>query len=316
MTETPMPPTPAEPPAPLDSMPVDYNVLPTSAPARSRPLLPVVSVAAVLAVVAAALFLAVGRPSGGGALVDAATLVHAASGKATQAGSSDVDIAMTVTVQGHTITATGGGSFDYRRRLGQMHLDMSGMGLGSIGQVQEVMTPKAIYMRMPDALSGSMGMGGRPWFMIRFADFKKFGVDYTKLMNQNGGSDPSSMLRMLSSATGIQRDGTATIDGVRTTKYTAGGSFLDLVRAEGVGSAIDESKLPPGTADTQVHYSVWLDNGGLPRRMQMKMSGGAFAGGVLDMTMTFLHYGTKVSVTVPPASLVTDMASVLKQSGG
>ena len=301
---------------PTTPPPSDYNVLPPAQPARSRPWLPVASVAAVLAVVAAALFLAVGRPSGGTALVDAATLVHAASGKAKQAGSSDVDIAMTITVQGHTITATGGGSFDYRRQLGQMHLDMSGMGMGSIGQIQEILTPKAIYMRMPDSMTGAMGLGGRPWFMIRFADFKKFGVDYTKLMNQNGGSDPSSMLRMLSSATEIHRDGTATIDGVRTTKYTAGGSFLDLVRAEGVGSAIDESKLPPGTANTQVHYAVWLDKDGLPRRMQMKMSGGAFAGGVMDMTMTFRDYGTKVSVTVPPASLVTDMASVLHQNGG
>src|SRR3954447_16403508 len=106
MTETPTPP------------PFDYNVLPDAQPARARPWLPVASVAAVLVVVAAALFLAVGRPSGGTALVDAATLVHAASGKAAKAGSSNVELTMTVKAAGQTINATGGGSFDYRLQLG------------------------------------------------------------------------------------------------------------------------------------------------------------------------------------------------------
>jgi hypothetical protein len=48
----------------------------------------------------------------------------------------------------------------------------------------------------------------------------------------------------------------------------------------------------------------------------MKMNGPALQGGSLDMTMTFLHYGTTVSVTAPPASVVTDMAAFLKQNGG
>jgi hypothetical protein len=50
--------------------------------------------------------------------------------------------------------------------------------------------------------------------------------------------------------------------------------------------------------------------------MQMKMAGAAFEGGSMDMTMTFLHYGTAVSVTAPPASVVTDMAALIKQHGG
>ena len=299
MTEEPLPP------------PVDYNVLPAVQPSRSRPWLPVASAAAVLAVVAAALLLVVGGSSGGSSLVDAATLVHAASDKATRAGSSDVELTMTVKAAGHTVTATGGGSFDYRRRLGQMHIDMAGFG-----QMQEIMTPTALYMRLPDNMSGALGSSGRPWLMMRFSEFKAFGVDYAKLMNQGSGSDPSSMLRVLGRATQIHRAGNATVNGVPTTKYTASASFLDLVRAEGMGSAVDLSKMPAGTADSKLDFAVWLDKAGLPRQMQIKMGGAAFAGGSMDMTMTFLHYGTAVSVTAPPASVVTDMAAFLKQNGG
>ena len=177
---------------------------------------------------------------------------------------------MTIKVAGHTVTATGGGSFDYRRQLGQMHIDMAGFG-----QMQEIMTPTAIYMRLPDAMSGALGSSGRPWLMMRFSEFKKFGVDYAKLMNQGSGSDPSSMLRVLGQATQIHRAGNATIDGVSTTKYTGSASFLDLVRAEGMDSAVDLSKLPPGTASSMLDFGVWLDKAGLPRRMQMKMGGAA-----------------------------------------
>lgn len=287
----------------------DYTVLPVAEPERSRSWLPAASAVAVLAIVAAVLFVAIGRGSGGASLVDAATLVHAASGKAANAGSSDVELTMTIRASGRTVTATGGGSFDYRHRTGQMHLDMAGFGT-----MQEVMTPAALYMRMPDSMTGALGTSTRPWLMIRFADFKRFGVDYAKLMNQ--GSDPSSMLRMLGQATAIHRAGTATVDGVRTTKYTGSGSFLDLIRAEGMQSAVDLSKMPAGMADTKLSFAVWLDKTGLPRRLQMTMGGGAFAGGAMDMTMTFLHYGTAVTVTVPPADLVTNMASLLNSNGG
>lgn len=305
MTESPLPLSAGQ------DTPVNYDVLPAAQPSRSRPWLPVASAAVVLVVVAAALFLAVGGPSGGSSLVDAATLVHAASGKAAQAGSSDVVLTMTVKASGHTITATGGGSFDYRHRLGQMHIEMA-----NFGQMQEIMTPTAMYMRLPDAMSGMLGSSGRPWLVMRYSELKKFGVDYAKLMNQGSGGDPSSMLRMLGRATQIHRAGTSTVDGLPTTKYTGSASFADLLRAEGMDSAIDLSKMPPGTADTTLDFAVWLDKAGLPRRMQMKMGGDAFEGGSMDMTITFLHYGTKVSVTVPPASIVTDMSAFLKQNGG
>jgi hypothetical protein len=192
-----------------------------------------------------------------------------------------------------------------------MHIDMAGLG-----QMQEIVTPSSMYMRLPDSMSGAMGTNGRPWLMLRFSEFKRYGVDYAKLMNESSGSDPSSMLRVLAQATQVRRTGSATINGVRTTEFSASGSLRDLVNAQGAGSGVDLSKMPAEMARTSVHYDVWLDKGGLPRRVTMKMSGGAFAGGAMDMTMDFLHYGTKVTITVPPASLVTDMAPLLKQSGG
>ena len=108
----------------------------------------------------------------------------------------------------------------------------------------------------------------------------KFGVDYAKLMNQSSGSDPSSMLRMLSQRhADPSRPATATVDGVQTTKYT-GSAFVPRPPARrGVGSAVDVSKTATRHGRLQAAtIAVWLDKGGLPRRMQMKMGGGAFDG--------------------------------------
>jgi hypothetical protein len=287
-----------------------FDVLPQLPAGRGRrPWLPVASVAAALAVVAAVILLVVGAPFGGSSSAEAATIVRAASGRAAAVGSSDVQLQMTMKMAGMTVTATGTGSFDYRHRVGQMQLN-------GLGQMQEIVTPTAIYMRMPDRVSGMAALGGRPWLMLRFADFKARGVDLGKLMNQGGNEDPSSMLRVLSRASAVHRGGSATIDGVRTTHYTATAGFLDLVRAQGLDDSIDLSQLPPGMASTALHIDIWIDKHGLPRRMGMDMSGGAFAGASVHMLMTFLNFGTPVTVVPPPADIVTDMGALLRANGG
>lgn len=297
---------------PTGTLPVTFDVLPQLPPGRGRPpWMPIASAAAVVAVLAAALLLVVGAPFGGGSRAEAATVVRAASGKAAAVGSSDVQLQMTMKMAGLTVTASGTGSFDYRHRIGQMQLTMNGLG-----QMQEIVTPTAIYMRMPDGMSGLSGMTTRPWLMLRFADFKARGVDLGKVMSEGGNEDPTSMLRVLSQATAVHRAGTASVDGVHTTHYTATVGFLDLVRAQGLGNSVDLSQLPPGTASTALHIDIWIDRHGLPRRMAMDMSGGAFAGASVHLVMTFLNFGTPVTAVPPPASIVTDMGALLRANGG
>jgi len=297
--ETPVPPAPMPPDVPVWAPAVAMNVLPpdTAGPQR-RSWLPIAAVGAVLAVLAVAAFVVLGGPSGPSA-ADAATIVRATSNRAASLGSSSVAIDMTMSVQGHSIHATGSGAFDYRRRTGSLSLTMPG-----VGQMQEVVTRHALYMRLPDGLAGALG-ANRPWMKLRFSAMKAAGVDMSKLMSSNPNGDPTAMLRMLSRVQAVQQDGTEDVRGVHTTRYSVDATMLDMMRAEGLGSAVDSMKMPPGFATSHIHIVVSVDKAGVPRRMRMSMD---LAGqGSMTMSMDLFDFGAPVDVTVPPASIVTDI---------
>ena len=54
-----------------------------------------------------------------------------------------------MTVAGRKVAESGSGAFDYRRRVGRLAMTMDGLG-----GMQEILTPDAIYLRMPDSVSG------------------------------------------------------------------------------------------------------------------------------------------------------------------
>jgi hypothetical protein len=285
------------PAAPVSVLPADR-----AAPARRRGRLPLAGALAAVIALAAVALVVLGGPSGSKA--DAATIVRAASQRAASVGTSSVSIDMKMTVAGHVIDATGGGAFDYRRGVGYMSLDMNGVGM-----MQEVVTKKAFYMRFPDALRAALGTN-RPWLEMRFSTLKAAsGVDMSKLMNANPTGDPSSMLRVLSQARVVHQDGTENVRGVPTTRYSVTATMGELLRAEGLTSAIDLSKQPAGTADQQIHFVVSVDKQGLPRRLVMSTN---LAGmGSMDMTMDMFDFGAPVEVSVPPSSIVTDISKEL-----
>ena len=281
------------------------NVLPLAPPAPTgRPWLPVAAVGVVLAVLAVVAFVVLGGPSGP-ASADAATIVRATSNRAASVGSSSLSMDMTISVSGHTIHATGVGGFDYRHRTGSFSLTMPG-----IGSMEEVVTKRAMYIRMPDALAGELG--GRPWMELRFSAMKSAGVDMSKLMSANPGGDPVTMLRILSNVRNVQQDGTEDVRGVHTNRYSVDATMRDMMRAEGLGQSVDLSKMPPGFADSRLHMVVSVDKTGLPRRMRVSMD---LAGmGSMDMTMDLFDFGARIDVTVPPKSIVTDISRMAARS--
>lgn len=283
---------PAQPPTGGDLLPE---------PPRRRAWLPALSAVGVLAVLAMALVVVLGGSSGSTAVTDAAAVVHGAGERATQAGSSSVDLQVTMTVAGRKVAESGSGAFDYRRRVGRLAMTMDGLG-----GMQEILTPDAIYLRMPDSVSGVLASAGRPWLRMRLSAFKSAGVDMSKLMNANGGTDPSAMLKVLSRTTGVHRDGTDRVRGVKTTRYSGSATMLDMLRAEGLRSAVNFSKLPPGMGTAQVRLSVWVDAAGMARQMSMHIDMALY--GSMDMTMQLYDFGKPVTVAAPPADIVTDIS--------
>jgi hypothetical protein len=274
------------------------DVLPEpSAPRSAGRRLPLL-VAVIVVLIAAVGGLMVVRSSSA-APANAATVVRATAAHAQAAGSSSVDITMTIRTAGRTVTANGTGAFDYRRRAGMLDLQVP-----NFGDMQEVLTPKAIYVRMPDGLSNALAPGGKPWFELRFSALKAQGIDVNKLMSASPTGDPSSMLRTLANAVGIRRVGGATVDGVHATHYAAATSMLDLLRAEG----LPETSLQGSTqfGASVIHFDVWVDKTGLARRLQMQMSMGSL--GSMNAQMDFANFGEPVTVVVPPQAIVTDIS--------
>ena len=299
------PPEPTDAPAAVWAPAVPFNVLPVGAPAATshrRGWLPIA--AAATAVIALAAVALVWLGGSHGSTADAATIVRAASQRAASVGSSSVSMDMKMTVQGHTIDATGGGAFDYRRGVGYLALNMP-----PVGNMQEVVTKQAFYMRFPDALRAALGTS-RPWIEMRFSTLKAAsGVDISKLMNANPTGDPTSVLRVLSQAQVVHQDGTETVRGVPTTRYSVTGTMGQLLRAEGLTGAVDMSKQPAGAANQQIHFVVSVDKQGLPRRLVMSTD---LAGmGSMSMTMDMFDFGAPVHVVVPPKSIVTDISKEL-----
>jgi hypothetical protein len=297
------PPAPTAPPVASWAPAAPFNVLPPSAPApRRRGWLPIAGAVTAVVALAAVALVVLGGSSGSKA--DAATIVRAASQRAESVGSSNVAIDMKMEVAGHTVHATGAGAFDYRRSLGYMSLDM-----GGLGEMQEVITRKALYMRLPDAMRGALGQN-RPWMAMRYSTLKRAsGVDMSKLMNANPTGDPTSMLRVLARANVVTTDGSEDVRGVSTTHYSVTATMQQLLQAEGLTSAIDLTKQPAGAANTVLHLGVYVDKQGMPRRVTMSTD---LAGmGSMTMTMDMFDFGTPVHVSVPPPSIVMDISKEL-----
>jgi hypothetical protein len=286
---------------------VTFTILPETAQTqtpRRRSWLPAVAAVDVLAAVGGGYVALNGNSaSSGTSYINAAAVVHGASARAEQVGTASLDLSMTMKVEGHDVTATGDGAFDFRKQRGRIDINMAGLG-----SMQEVITRPALYLRMPDAMAGVMAPGGKPWLEIRFSALKAAGVDMSKLMNTNPTTNPASMLKMLGTSTGISQSGTETIDGVPTTRYSATSTFGDLLKAEGMSDAVDTSKLPSSFNDSRLHFDVWVDHSGLPRRLTMDMD---LAGmGTMAMTMHFYGFGDPVTVLVPPKSVVSDISDL------
>lgn len=282
------------------------DVLPSApGPRRWQRWVAATSAGVVIAAVAAAVLVVLGGSSG--SVADAATIVHGTSARVTQVGSASVDLQMTVKSHGESLNATGGGAFDFRHHTGQLAISM-----GGFGEMQEVVTPTALYLRLPDPMSSALG-SSRPWVEIRWSELNRPGIDVSKLMNADPSADPSSMLKTLSRATDVRRDGDATVRGVRTTHYSGAATLLDLVRAEGVGDAVDASQLPPALANAKMRFDVWIDRTGLTRQLTMHMSMGGL--GTMTLTMDLYDFGKPVDVVVPPSSIVTDFNTLLSSVG-
>jgi hypothetical protein len=286
------------------------DLLPTDVPVprrRRRPLLAGVGAAvAAAAVVGGLLVGGSGHHAAHLAGADIAALARGAEGKRVALKSSKVDFTMTMTVKGHDLSGGGTGAFDYVNRDGEL-----AMTIEPIGTLNEIMTPDAMYLQLPESERAAVAAetGGRSWLEISFAAIaKQTGVDLSALMQQQGGQDPASSLRLLAQAGSFHLVGTEPVRGVMTTHYSGTVDLAAAMRQKSTDLAATNRVLKDYSS-THVPVDVWLDADGVPRRMTQTLS--MKTPGTMTMSMEFYDFGAPVSVVAPPANDVYDAGQAL-----
>ena len=257
--------------------------------------------------------------SGGG---NAGEDVAQAATKTNGAKSYAISTRTRMKIAGKTVTFTGSGAFDLRKRRGKLSLDMRNFAeIGqNLGSVTMIMDGLVLYMRMP--FLHSIAPQLKPWLKINLQQAgRSQGIDLSAFLQLGQGGDPTQSLQYLRGAADVKRKGDEKVRGVDTTHYEL---TVDLERvAENAPPALRARlrratrQIIQITGQRKVPAEVWVDDQGLIRRYAQRQSI-PLQGRKSEMalTMELFDFGTPVSATPPPASQVTDLSRLLPSGSG
>jgi LppX_LprAFG lipoprotein len=261
--------------------------------------------------VAAALALAACGGGGGNALESVAKAASKTAG--TSSAKFHMDVAETIGPLG-PLHFTADGVSDNASRSADMTMDLSSVAALAGGSADQWKghvivdgsgkTP-VLYLRLP-ALDKYLS--GKKWAKADLGALaQKNGVDLGQLLQTAGAEDPTKALQLLQSVGDVSKVGTETIDGTETTEYSG---TVDVKKVASVLGA-SESKALEKAGVNSIPIDVWIGGDGLVRRIHESFSssaGGAKA--TTDLTIGLSDFGTKVSVTPPPADQTADLSTL------
>jgi LppX_LprAFG lipoprotein len=257
----------------------------------------------------------------------AAVALRAAPDAAAEAGTAAFEMVMDMTVGGESIEVLASGAYDARNERMSLQMDLGGMfdemasmtGESVPAEFEEplhmIADGSTVYLRSP--IFSLIG-GSDEWLSLTPDDL---GLSAEQLGLGAGAYDPSTILESLRGVTGEPEVvGTEEVRGVPTTRYTA---TMDMAQALAElpddQSDLVESQLEQ-LGDDAVPVDVWVDDEGLPRRVQIDMSsilaGESPGTSSVLMTMEFFAYGEPVDIQVPSPDEVTAFSDVLGGIGG
>lgn len=196
-----------------------------------------------------------------------------------------------------------------------MSMKMTALDQGAEGTAEIRLVDKAMYIGGgPEA---AKEMDGKRW--IKF-DLSGTGVD--EQMNQMGSAsqadkNPATESTFLTGAKDVEKVGTETVEGVKTTHYKGTVTLADLEKTIGDEGEATREKRQKSLEQYEkmgvdkLTMDMWVD--GDDRTKQFRMRADADKG-PLDMTFTFLGVNEPVKVTAPPAAEVADLAEMMEET--
>lgn len=169
-------------------------------------------------------------------------------------------------------------------------------------QTQLILTGDVLYVKLPQIAQTLSG--GRSWAradLARLGDLS--GVDVVRLIGEAQQKvNPAQQTKMFTASDDVRRTGTETIDGVRTTRYTGSVTVHDAFERLDARDRDALRRLYPEGAQEEIHFDLWADSDGLPRKVVTK--GSAARDETSTITVVYSDYGKQVSIAAPPADQV------------
>jgi hypothetical protein len=237
--------------------------------------------------------------------------VTGAARNALAAKTADITLSGTVTVMGRTLPIHGTGHMDAVKQLFDMTVDMNSGG----HTILEEMLFAGHDMYMSITADGANAVfqetGTATWVAVPLAQSEA---------SQQAGSDPIATLSLLQSqGATVKQVGTQNVDGVNCFGFSA--TFTPAMMAEGAKKGMAASGLTPAQQNeiaSSIHMApptitMWIDQNQVIHRLTesvgMTVSGAGSENG--QVTMDFTRYGTRVSISPPPASQVISFSKYL-----
>ena len=318
---------------------------PRSAHRRTLVVVVVAALVAAIATGAAVGAAASGRGTGSGTPAQGSSrgaLAAAAAGTAAAPTVAFTLQATQATAAATTTLVTGSGAVDLARGVGRMTAavpELSGV-VGSGGDSASLVTDgRAVYVGVP-ALAQ---LTGRIWLRATLPTDAVTGGTASAILATL--SDPTRLVGLLGSLGGTVTDlGPVVLDGTSATEYRTTITLAALASRASHGSSSRISSLGAATArilsrlgNVSVPVTAWVGPDGRLRQLSVSLllSRASLAGLLGDavsgslgtppatlsatsttITVGFSHYGEPVDASVPPASEVTDLGSILSSVQG
>lgn len=198
-------------------------------------------------------------------------------------------------------TRTMKGAMDWSNGI-NMTLDITmsgGPSMGSGKPMKALYTPDAMYMNM------GMPMGGKSWIKYDYEVLAKQGPGGALIKDAMQNNDPGKSVDLLIASGKVKQVGKEDVRGVQATHYTGTVDVGELAKMQ--SKSLSESDLNAleqqlkGSGASKETIDLWVSSENLLVKKREQMDGQR----PYDSTVYYSDYGTKVSVTPPPASDTT-----------
>ncbi|GLW52453.1 hypothetical protein [Kitasatospora phosalacinea] len=256
-------------------------------------------------------------PDGQAAALDPAALLKLVGEKTSAAKSAKVEV---TTEMGTSKTAMKGAISWADGLQGEVSGNVGGAMADSLaeaggdGSITARYLSDAMYINMGDGMAAQLG--GAHWIKYGYADLAKLmGAAGDSLKNQLQNADPVSSVRALIASGKVEKTGTETVGGVKSTKYEGDLAAVDLAQAGGKGLTSEQTealqKQFTESGITTEHIEVWISTDNL---LVKKVESFDSKVGKVVSTALYTDYGSSVTTSAPSASDTVDFAELMKSA--